>query len=100
MTTATQVPVYWEGKLVRFSSTVRDYAGALTNSPVVVLTITHEVDGTATTPAVTNTGAGGVYYADVVMTPGPLVLDWVSSGAVVNADEDRVYGRPRRDLRA
>lgn len=90
---------YWQGKLLRLSTTVRDSAGVLTNTPTVVLTITKEATGVEVTPTVTNTGAGGIYYADVTLdVAGAWVLDWVSSGAVVNAEETRFYVRPRRDL--
>lgn len=96
---ATAVTDYWQGKLLRFSNVVRDYNGTLTNNPTVVLTITKEATGAEAAPTVVNTGAAGVYYADVELdVPGVWVLDWVASGAVVNADERRIYVKPRRDL--
>lgn len=99
MAAAVQVETYWQGKLLRLSSTVRDYAGALTNNPTVVLTITQEATGAEVLPTVVNTGSAGLYYADVALdVAGAWVLDWVSSGAVVNADSSRIYVRPLRSL--
>ena len=96
---AVSISSYWQGKLVRFSCPVTDYNGDPTNAPTVVLTITKESTGDEVAPTVTNTGSAGVYYADVDLdVPGLWVLDWVSSGAVVNAEERRIYVKPLRSL--
>lgn len=92
-------PVYWQGQRIRSSCVVRDLAGATTNAPVVVLTITLEATAEVRLPTVTNSGTGGVYTADYTLdVPGSWVRDWVSSGNVVTAQESRCYVRPRVDL--
>jgi len=96
---ATSVPIYLQGNLVRFSNTVRDYAGALTNTPTLELILIREETGEQVEPAVTNTGSGGAYYADSVAgLPGHWWKIWVSSGSVQRAEQGRFYVEPRRDL--
>ena len=77
------------GTLVQLSTVTRNLAGAAVNTPTLILTVQHP-DGSTTTPSVTNTGANGIYTAQV--TPdaaGTWPYRWTASGAVVDVQSDQ-----------
>lgn len=80
--------IYDIGDRVTLSTVVKDDTGALVNTPTLTLAVT-KPDGTAVSPApsVTNTGAGGVYAATVLVDQaGTWTYAWTASGTVTAVD--------------
>lgn len=68
------------------SPVIRDLTGAAVNTPTLVLTVT-KPDGSTSTPAVTNTGAGGLYTATFTVDQAGLWrYIWTASGTVTSVD--------------
>jgi hypothetical protein len=77
------------GDLVALATVLRDSAGAVNNAATMALLVT-KPDGSTATPAVTNTGAGGIYTATVTVDQaGTWLYRWTASGAVVSVEADQ-----------
>lgn len=78
------------GTLVQLRNIAKDVDGTPTNVPTLILSVTDPA-GTVTTPAVTNTGAGGLYTASLTVTSGGTWLyRWTASGAVIDVVSDQL----------
>lgn len=77
------------GTQVRLRLVVTDLDGTAVNSPTVTVVVTKPDDSTLT-PAVTNTGADGVYTADVTADlPGLWRYTATTAGSVVSTQSDQ-----------
>lgn len=80
------------GDKITLSTVVRNSAGTAVNTPTVTIAVT-KPDGTAVSPApnVSNTGAGGIYTADIaaatVNQAGLWRYVWTAAGTVEGTDD-------------
>jgi hypothetical protein len=75
--------IYDVGDRVKLSTVLKDDSGLVNNTATMVLVIT-KPDASPTSPAVTNTAAGGVYTAAATVDQaGTWTYVWTASGAVV-----------------
>lgn len=74
--------IYDVGDQVRLSTVVKDLTGTAVNTPTLTILVT-KPNGTTASPAVTNTGSGGVYTATVTVDQaGTWTYAWTASGTV------------------